>query len=52
MNSPGLKTLHPWCWCTAFRSLHGEFRPISNAGHIPHYELPEVANPLLLELLG
>ena len=26
---------------------HVEFHPIDNAGHIPHYEQPEVVNPIL-----
>jgi len=29
-----------------------EFHAIDGAGHIPHYEYPEVANPLLIEFLA
>lgn len=29
-----------------------EFHPIDDAGHIPHYERPEIVNPLLIEFLG
>jgi pimeloyl-ACP methyl ester carboxylesterase len=29
-----------------------EFHPIDNAGHIPHYEKPEVVNPLLTAFLA
>lgn len=29
-----------------------EFHPIEKAGHIPHYERPEVVNPLLIEFLS
>jgi pimeloyl-ACP methyl ester carboxylesterase len=28
-----------------------EFHPIENCGHIPHYEKPEIVNPLLLKFL-
>lgn len=28
-----------------------EFHPIDNTGHIPHYERPEIVNPILLEFL-
>jgi pimeloyl-ACP methyl ester carboxylesterase len=28
-----------------------EFQPIDEAGHLPHYERPEVVNPLLVEFL-
>ena len=28
-----------------------EFRAIENCGHIPHYEIPEKVNPILLEFL-
>jgi pimeloyl-ACP methyl ester carboxylesterase len=31
---------------------HAEFRPIPDAGHIPHYERPEIVNPLILNFLG
>lgn len=30
---------------------HAEFHAIDQAGHIPHYERPEVVNPLLVEFL-
>ena len=30
---------------------HAEFHAIENCGHIPHYEKPEVVNPILLEFL-
>jgi len=30
---------------------HTEFHVIENCGHIPHYEKPEVVNPILLEFL-
>jgi pimeloyl-ACP methyl ester carboxylesterase len=31
---------------------HAEFHVIENCGHIPHYEKPEVVNPILLEFLS
>jgi len=31
---------------------HTEFHAIENCGHIPHYEKPEVVNPILLEFLS
>lgn len=31
---------------------HVEFHPIDHAGHIPHYEQPEVVTPILAEFLG
>ncbi len=31
---------------------HAEFHPIENCGHIPHYEKPEIVNPILLEFLS
>lgn len=31
--------------------LHVEFHAIDEAGHVPHYEQPEVVNPLLIEFL-
>jgi pimeloyl-ACP methyl ester carboxylesterase len=31
---------------------HAEFHPIENCGHIPHYEQPEIVNPILLEFLS
>ena len=31
---------------------HTEFHVIENCGHIPHYEKPEVVNPILLEFLS
>jgi pimeloyl-ACP methyl ester carboxylesterase len=31
---------------------HVEFHAIDNCGHIPHYEKPEVVNPILLEFLS
>lgn len=30
---------------------HAEFHALENCGHIPHYEKPQVVNPLLLEFL-
>jgi len=30
---------------------HAEFHPIENCGHIPHYEKPEIFNPILLEFI-
>jgi pimeloyl-ACP methyl ester carboxylesterase len=30
---------------------HAEFQAVSEAGHVPHYEQPEVVNPLLIEFL-
>jgi pimeloyl-ACP methyl ester carboxylesterase len=30
---------------------YAEFHPIENAGHIPHFEQPELVNPLLLDFL-
>lgn len=35
--------------CAAIPNL--EFHPVQNCGHIPHYEKPEVVNPVLLEFL-
>ncbi|MCH7662506.1 MAG: alpha/beta hydrolase [Chloroflexi bacterium] len=29
-----------------------EFHPIDDCGHIPHFERPEILNPLLIEYLG
>ena len=31
---------------------HIEFHAIENCGHIPHYEKPEIVNPILLEFLS
>jgi pimeloyl-ACP methyl ester carboxylesterase len=31
---------------------HAEFHAIENCGHIPHYEKPEIINPILLEFLS
>ncbi len=31
---------------------HAEFHAIENCGHIPHYERPEIINPILLEFLS
>lgn len=31
---------------------HAEFHAIPNCGHIPHYEKPDVVNPILLEFLS
>jgi pimeloyl-ACP methyl ester carboxylesterase len=31
---------------------HAEFHVIENCGHIPHYEKPEIVNPILLEFLS
>ena len=31
---------------------HAEFHPIDNAGHIAHYEKPEIVNPLLAAFFG
>jgi pimeloyl-ACP methyl ester carboxylesterase len=31
---------------------HAEFHPLENCGHIPHYEKPEIVNPILLEFLS
>ncbi len=31
---------------------HAQFHVIENCGHIPHYEKPEVVNPILLEFLS
>ena len=31
---------------------HAEFHAIENCGHIPHYEKPEIFNPILLEFLS
>ncbi len=30
---------------------HVQFHPIDKAGHIPHYERPEIVNPLLIDFL-
>jgi pimeloyl-ACP methyl ester carboxylesterase len=31
---------------------HAKFHAIENCGHIPHYEKPEIVNPILLEFLS
>lgn len=31
---------------------HAEFHPIDDCSHIPHYEKPEIVNPILLEFLS
>lgn len=31
---------------------HTEFHPIADARHIPHFDRPDVVNPLLIEFLG
>jgi pimeloyl-ACP methyl ester carboxylesterase len=31
---------------------HAEFHAIEHCGHIPHYEKPEIVNPILLEFLS
>ncbi|MBI5826068.1 MAG: alpha/beta hydrolase [Chloroflexi bacterium] len=31
---------------------HAEFHAIENCGHLPHYEKPEIFNPVLLEFLS
>lgn len=31
---------------------HAEFHAIENCGHLPHYEKPEIFNPILLEFLS
>lgn len=31
---------------------HAQFHVVENCGHIPHYEKPEVVNPILLEFLS
>jgi pimeloyl-ACP methyl ester carboxylesterase len=31
---------------------HAEFHAIENCGHIPHYEKPQIVNPILLEFLS
>jgi pimeloyl-ACP methyl ester carboxylesterase len=31
---------------------HVEFHVIEDCGHIPHYEKPEIVNPILLEFLS
>jgi pimeloyl-ACP methyl ester carboxylesterase len=31
---------------------HAEFHTVENCGHIPHYEKPEIVNPILLEFLS
>jgi pimeloyl-ACP methyl ester carboxylesterase len=30
---------------------HAEFHALENCGHLPHYEKPEIVNPILLEFL-
>jgi pimeloyl-ACP methyl ester carboxylesterase len=30
---------------------HAEFHALENCGHIPHYEKPQIVNPILLEFL-
>jgi pimeloyl-ACP methyl ester carboxylesterase len=31
---------------------HAEFHPVKDCSHIPHYEKPEIVNPILLEFLS
>jgi len=31
---------------------HAEFHPIEGGGHIPHYETPDIVNPILLKFLA
>jgi pimeloyl-ACP methyl ester carboxylesterase len=31
---------------------HAEFHAVENCGHVPHYEKPEIVNPILLEFLS
>lgn len=33
-------------------ALNAQFLAVDNAGHLPHYERPEVVNPVLLEFLA
>lgn len=30
---------------------HAEFHALDNCGHLPHYEKPEIFNPILLEFI-
>jgi len=30
---------------------HAEFHAIDEAGHVPHYERPEIVNPILIDFL-
>lgn len=48
-NDPTVPVEHSNDLCAAIPSL--QFHLIENCGHIPHYERPEVVNPLLLEFL-
>jgi pimeloyl-ACP methyl ester carboxylesterase len=43
----------PLLTCDKFKEhlSQAEFRVIENAGHVPHYELPDVVNPLLINFL-
>lgn len=40
---------HSQLVCDAIPQI--QYHPIDNAGHIPHYERPEVVNPILIEFL-
>jgi pimeloyl-ACP methyl ester carboxylesterase len=31
---------------------HADFRIIDQAGHVPHYELPDLVNPILIDFLN
>jgi len=40
---------HSQALCAALPNV--QFHVIENCGHIPHYEKPEIVNPILLEFL-
>ena len=41
------------CSKTIMKAIpHTEFHAIENCGHIPHFEKPEIVNPILLEFLS
>lgn len=43
----------PFCHAQTFVELvpHSEFHPIAHAKHIPHFDRPQVVNPLLIDFL-
>ncbi len=43
----------PFTFSKAFMQAvpHAEFHPLADCGHIPHYEQPEILNPLIMEFI-
>jgi pimeloyl-ACP methyl ester carboxylesterase len=47
-----LDTTLPFARSDAVReALNAEFAPVDDAGHLAHYERPEVVEPVLIEFL-